>query len=78
MPALPRVLLDATSVPPSRGGVARFLAGLLSGLDELGTPIDVVVKAEDLDFLRREAPGHRYHLAPRVVSRRAARLNSAP
>ncbi|MFB2557307.1 glycosyltransferase family 4 protein [Herbiconiux liangxiaofengii] len=74
MPALPRVLLDATSIPPSRGGVARFLAGLLSGLDELGAPIDVVVKAEDLDFLRHEAPGHRYHLAPRVVSRRAARL----
>ncbi|WP_368498913.1 glycosyltransferase family 4 protein [Herbiconiux sp. A18JL235] len=70
----PRVLLDATSIPPSRGGVARFIAGVATGLHEAGRSIDVVVKERDRDFLREAAPSHRYHLAPKQVDSRGGRF----
>ena len=69
-----RVLVDATSVPPTRGGVARYVAGLLSGLGDLGVEVDVVVKRRDLEWLRDQAPSHRYHVAPSAVDRRPVRL----
>jgi glycosyltransferase involved in cell wall biosynthesis len=68
------VLLDATSIPPSRGGVARFIAGLAAGLEAEGRVVDIVVKAGDYDFLAAAAPGHRYHLAPARLRKRPARL----
>jgi len=68
------VLVDATSVPPNRGGVARYVSGLLQGLDELGASVDVVAKPSDLDWLRDLAPAHRYHEAPRWLVRRPLRL----
>ncbi|MDO9396331.1 MAG: glycosyltransferase family 1 protein [Herbiconiux sp.] len=74
MSAEPRVLLDATSIPPSRGGVARFIAGLAAGLAEEGHLIDVVAKADDLPFLRAAAPGHRYHAAPERLRSRPQRF----
>lgn len=74
MSAEPRVLLDATSIPPSRGGVARFIAGLAAGLEAEGRLIDIVVKAGDYDFLATAAPGHRYHIAPARLRKRPARL----
>lgn len=74
MPALPRVLMDATSIPPSRGGVARFIAGLLDGLEQGGHRIDVVAKSEDIGFLAETAPSHRYHAAPSAARSRPVRL----
>jgi glycosyltransferase involved in cell wall biosynthesis len=71
--ALP-VLVDATSIPPNRGGVARYIAGLLQGLAELDVRVDVVVKPGDLAWLRDTAPGHRYHAAPRWTASRPLRL----
>jgi glycosyltransferase involved in cell wall biosynthesis len=71
--ALP-VLVDATSIPPNRGGVARYISGLLQGLAERGVSVAVVVKAEDLDWLRGLAPGHRYRAAPGWTSSRPLRL----
>ncbi|WP_220036607.1 glycosyltransferase family 1 protein [Curtobacterium sp. MCBD17_008] len=73
MRALP-VLVDATSIPPNRGGVARYIAGLLQGLAELDVRVDVVVKPGDLAWLRGIAPGHRYHAAPRWTASRPLRL----
>ena len=73
MRALP-VLVDATSVPPNRGGVARYIAGLLVGLAELDVRVDVVVKPGDLAWLRDTAPAHRYHRAPAWTSSRPLRL----
>jgi glycosyltransferase involved in cell wall biosynthesis len=70
----PRVLFDATSVPPSQGGVARFIAGLLQGLHELGEPIDVVAKRADIPAFYAVAPSHTYIVAPGQVSRRPVRL----
>ena len=73
MRALP-VLVDATSVPPNRGGVARYIAGLLDGLAALDVRVDVVVKPADLTWLRETAPTHRYHPAPTWTSSRPLRL----
>lgn len=73
MRALP-VLVDATSIPPNRGGVARYIAGLLVGLAELDVRVDVVVKPGDLAWLRDTAPAHRYHPAPAWTSSRPLRL----
>lgn len=73
MGALP-VLVDATSIPPNRGGVARYIAGLLQGLAEQDTSVDVVVKPADLDWLRTTAPGHRYRAAPGWTASRPLRL----
>ena len=69
-----RVLVDATSLPPNRGGVARYLAGLLSGLSDEGRIVRVAVKAEDVAWLRAQAPGHRFVRVPAAVSRRPVRL----
>ncbi|WP_150306938.1 glycosyltransferase family 4 protein [Planctomonas psychrotolerans] len=69
-----RVLVDATSLPPTRGGVARYLAGLLSGLSDAGVRVRVAVKAEDVAWLREQAPGHRFVRVPSAVSRRPVRL----
>jgi GT2 family glycosyltransferase/glycosyltransferase involved in cell wall biosynthesis len=71
---LPRVLLDATSLPPDRGGVARYIEGLIVGLDALGHPIDVVCKPADVDRLRSLGASHRYTASPRAVGRRPVRF----
>lgn len=68
------MLVDATSIPPNRGGVARYISGLLTGLAELDVRVQVVVKASDLDWLRDLAPTHRYHAAPSWTSSRPLRL----
>jgi len=68
------VLLDATSIPATQGGVARFIIGLLAGLEATGTRITVVAKRSDLPALSAAAPGHRYIVAPASVSIRPLRL----
>ncbi|PZE75150.1 glycosyltransferase family 1 protein [Curtobacterium sp. MCBD17_019] len=68
------VLVDATSLPPNRGGVARYIVGLLRGLAEDGVAVGVVVKPDDLSWLRSVAPSHRYAVAPAAVARRPVRL----
>lgn len=68
------VLLDATSLPPNKGGVARYIAGLLRGLTDQGVSIDVVVKATDIPWLAAQAPHHHYVAAPRLVDVRPLRL----
>jgi glycosyltransferase involved in cell wall biosynthesis len=68
------VLVDATSVPPNRGGVARYISGLLTGLADLDVRVDVVAKAGDVDWLRGLAPTHRYHAAPSWTASRPLRL----
>jgi glycosyltransferase involved in cell wall biosynthesis len=68
------VLVDATSIPPNRGGVARYISGLLAGLDELDEHVDVVAKPGDVAWLRGLAPGHRYHAAPGWTASRPLRL----
>jgi glycosyltransferase involved in cell wall biosynthesis len=54
--------------------VARYIEGLLGGLDELGVAIDVVAKPGDVSRLRENAPGHRYHASPAAVAKRPIRF----
>lgn len=68
------MLIDATSVPPNRGGVARYISGLLTGLADLDVRVDVIAKPGDLDWLRGLAPVHRYHAAPGWTASRPARF----
>jgi glycosyltransferase involved in cell wall biosynthesis len=68
------VLVDATSIPPNRGGVARYISGLLAGLVDLDLRVDVVAKPDDVAWLRGLAPTHRYHAAPRWTASRPLRL----
>lgn len=68
------VLFDATSLPPNWGGVARYIQGLLAGLDELGVSLQVVAKPADIRRLREAAPGHDYHAAPGSISARPLRF----
>lgn len=68
------VLVDATSLPPNKGGVARYIAGLLRGLTDLGVTVNVVVKRSDRAWLLDQAPGHHVLEAPPSVSSRPLRL----
>ena len=74
MKTSPHVLFDATSIPPNHGGVARFISGLLSGLEQNGEFVDVVAKRHDIPALHDVAPGHNYLVAPPLVSRRGGRF----
>lgn len=69
----PRVLVDATSVPADRGGVGRYVEGLLGALP---TDTDVVVAAlrTDVERYSRMLPGAEVVSAPAAVAHRPARL----
>jgi glycosyltransferase involved in cell wall biosynthesis len=73
----PRVLFDATSVPADRGGVGRYVDGLLGALGNvIGSKLELVVVAlrSDVERYRRMLPAAEVVPAPAAVSRRAARL----
>ena len=70
----PRVLLDATSVPADRGGVGRYVDGLLGALDR--TDVDLVVVCQRSDSERYSRLLHNATVipAPSAVTHRPARL----
>lgn len=73
----PRVLIDATSVPADRGGVGRYVDGLLGALAKVtGTAVDLVVVSQRTDSERysRMLPGAEVIPAPAAVAHRPARL----
>jgi len=67
-----RILVDATAVPRDRGGVGRYLDGLLGALATLGAPVAVVCKPDDAD--RYRALGLAVEVAPRWVLSTPLRL----
>lgn len=69
----PRVLVDATSVPADRGGVGRYVDGLLGALP---ADADMVVAAlrTDVERYSRLLPGVRVVAVPAAVAHRPARL----
>jgi glycosyltransferase involved in cell wall biosynthesis len=71
----PRVLIDATSVPADRGGVGRYLDGLLGALAEV-SDLDLVVVCQrtDHDRYQRILPNSQVIAAPAAVAHRPARL----
>jgi glycosyltransferase involved in cell wall biosynthesis len=73
----PRVLVDATSVPADRGGVGRYVDGLLGALGGMvGTAVDLAVVAlrTDTERYARMLPGAEILAAPAAVAHRPARL----
>ncbi len=70
-----RVLFDATSVPADRGGVGRYVDGLLGALGRR-VDIDLVVVCQRTDHERYEKvlPHSQVVAAPAAVTHRPARL----
>jgi glycosyltransferase involved in cell wall biosynthesis len=70
----PRVLVDATSVPADRGGVGRYVDGLLGALGRRDLDIAVVCLRTDTERYERLLPNADVVPAPAAVSHRPARL----
>jgi glycosyltransferase involved in cell wall biosynthesis len=72
---MPRVLVDATSVPADRGGVGRYVDGLLGALSRRDD-VDLVVVCQRTDSERYEhqLPHAQVIAAPAAVTHRPARL----
>ena len=73
----PRVLVDATSVPADRGGVGRYVDGLLGALGQLGADrVDLAVVGQRTDAERyaRMLTGAEVIAGPAAVAHRPARL----
>ncbi|HEY7225732.1 MAG TPA: glycosyltransferase family 1 protein [Micromonosporaceae bacterium] len=74
MSGSPRVLVDATSVPADRGGVGRYVDGLLGALGQRGVSLAVVCQRTDVERYERLLPGSEVVAAPAAVTHRPARL----
>ncbi|TAJ49313.1 MAG: glycosyltransferase family 1 protein [Herbiconiux sp.] len=68
----PHVLLDATALPASRGGVGRYVDGLVPALINAGVDLSVVSQPGDLANF--EQAGAHVFPAPRLTSSTAGRL----
>ena len=70
----PRVLVDATAVPSDRGGVGRYVDGLITSLDRTGGDLVVVCQRSDAERFARLAPASQVVAGPSAISHRPARL----
>ena len=70
----PRVLVDATAVPADRGGVGRYVDGLIAALGELDANLAVVCQRSDAERYGRLAPEATVVPGPPAISHRPARL----
>ncbi len=70
----PRVLIDATSVPADRGGVGRYVDGLLGALGRRTADLAVVCLRTDTERYARLVPNADVVPAPAAVGHRPARL----
>lgn len=70
----PRVLVDATAVPADRGGVGRYVDGLLPALGRAGADLAVVCQRADAERYGRLVPAASVVAAPAAVAHRPARL----
>ncbi|GAA4918333.1 glycosyltransferase involved in cell wall biosynthesis [Stackebrandtia albiflava] len=71
-----RVLVDATSVPADRGGVGRYVDGLLAALADTPDEVELFVVCQRTDAERYVGltPGAEVVAAPAAVAHRPARL----
>jgi glycosyltransferase involved in cell wall biosynthesis len=70
----PRVLVDATAVPADRGGVGRYVDGLLPALDAAGADLAIACQRADAERYGRLTPSARIVPGPPAISHRATRL----
>lgn len=71
-----RVLLDATAVPADRGGVGRYVDGLIAafGTGEIDIDLAVVCQRADAERYGRVAPSATIIPGPAAIAHRPARL----
>ena len=74
LPNQPRVVVDATAVPPDRGGVGRYVDELLPALVAEGADLAAVVQAHDVEHYRALVPGVDLLAAPPAIARAAVRF----
>jgi glycosyltransferase involved in cell wall biosynthesis len=70
----PRVLVDATAVPADRGGVGRYVEGLVAALGRTDADLAVVCQRADAERYGRLAPQARIVPGPAAIAHRPARL----
>ena len=69
-----RVLVDATAVPADRGGVGRYVDGLLAALAAGGADLAIVCQRADAERYSRMAGSAQVVAGPAAISHRPARL----
>lgn len=70
----PRVLVDATAVPADRGGVGRYVDGLVAALGTADADFAVVCQRTDAERFGRMAPGATIVPGPAAIAHRPPRL----
>ena len=70
----PRVLVDATAVPADRGGVGRYVDGLLAALAAGGADLTIVCQRSDAERYSRMTGSAEVIAAPAAIAHRPARL----
>ncbi len=70
----PRVLVDATAVPADRGGVGRYVDGLVGALGRAGADLALVCQRADAERYSRLAPDAAIVPGPAAITHRPARL----
>jgi len=68
------VLVDATAVPADRGGVGRYVDGLVAALGKAGADLALVCQRSDIDRYGKLAPNAQFVPGPAAISHRPARL----
>jgi glycosyltransferase involved in cell wall biosynthesis len=71
---VPRVLVDATAVPADRGGVGRYVDGLLAALGTMDADLAVACQRADAERYGRLSPHSRVVAGPAAIAHRPARL----
>lgn len=66
--------MDATAVPADRGGVGRYVDGLVEALDSAGADLAMVCQRADAERYSRIAPHAEVVPGPPTISHRPARL----
>jgi glycosyltransferase involved in cell wall biosynthesis len=70
----PRVLVDATAVPADRGGVGRYVDGLIPALARAGADLAVVCQRADAERYSRMSDLVEVVAGPAAIAHRPARL----
>lgn len=70
----PRVLVDATAVPADRGGVGRYVDGLLGALGAANADLAVVCQRADSERYSHVCPSATVVPGPPAIAHRPARL----
>jgi glycosyltransferase involved in cell wall biosynthesis len=70
----PRVLVDATAVPADRGGLGRYVDGLLGALANMDADLAVVCQRVDAERYGRLVPAGQIVAGPASLTNRTARI----